>query len=77
MRVVAIMTLVFLPGTFFATLFAVPTLHWNEDVVISSQFKIYLAFTVPCTVALIVMFFGSRLLYNSTRNSEKISPLIQ
>ncbi|RTE73153.1 hypothetical protein BHE90_012426 [Fusarium euwallaceae] len=38
MKVLAFMTMFFLPGTFFATLFAVPSLHWTEDRIISDRF---------------------------------------
>lgn len=60
MKVVAMMTLVFLPGTFFATLFAVPSLRWDEDVVVTQQFWIYLAFTMPCTILLLSLYLGQR-----------------
>lgn len=58
MKVVALMTIFFLPGTFFATLFAVPTLTWSEDVVVSSRFWIYWAFTLPCTLLLVALYKG-------------------
>jgi hypothetical protein len=57
MKVLAVMTVLFLPGTFFATLFSVPSLHWAEETVISSKFWIYLAFTLPCTLTLLA-FYG-------------------
>ncbi|ERF76443.1 hypothetical protein EPUS_07323 [Endocarpon pusillum Z07020] len=58
MKVVALMTIFFLPRTFFATLFAVPTLTWSEDVVVSSRFWIYWAFTLPCTLLLVALYKG-------------------
>lgn len=58
MKVVALMTIVFLPGTFFAALFAVPTLTWSEDVVVSPRFWIYWAFTLPCTLLLVALYKG-------------------
>jgi len=57
MKVLAVMTVLFLPGTFFATLFSVPSRHWAEETVILSKFWIYLAFTLPCTLTLLA-FYG-------------------
>ncbi|KAI0171087.1 hypothetical protein BJ166DRAFT_211942 [Pestalotiopsis sp. NC0098] len=56
MKVIAVMTMFFLPGTFFATLFAVPTLHWTDDQVVSNRFWVYWVFALPST-ALIVFFY--------------------
>lgn len=50
MKVVAVMTMAFLPATFFAALFSVPSLQWDsEEEIVSSRFWIYWAFTLPCT----------------------------
>lgn len=43
------MTMAFLPATFFAALFSVPSLDWHSDAVIQSNFWIYWAFTLPST----------------------------
>ena len=58
MKVLALMAMFFLPGTFFATLFALPTLTWSEDVVVSPRFWIYWAFTLPCTLLLVALYKG-------------------
>ncbi|KAI5460760.1 hypothetical protein BGZ63DRAFT_464803 [Mariannaea sp. PMI_226] len=58
MKVLALMTMFFLPATFFATLFAVPSLHWTEHQVISGRFWIYWAFTLPCTFLLVLFYKG-------------------
>jgi hypothetical protein len=50
MKTIAVMTMAFLPATFFAALFAVPTLDWGSEGVIGGRFWVYWAFTVPCTV---------------------------
>jgi hypothetical protein len=42
--------MVFLPGTFFAVLFAIPTLDWNSQGVIQDKHWVYWAFTVPSTL---------------------------
>ncbi|KAI1739824.1 hypothetical protein F4680DRAFT_448441 [Xylaria scruposa] len=49
MKTITIITMAFLPATFFATLFAVPTLDWKGNNVITGEFWIYWAFTLPTT----------------------------
>jgi hypothetical protein len=56
MKAIAIMTMAFLPGTFFAALFAVPILKWDDPRVIQPNFWIYWAFTVPFTLVIFVLF---------------------
>lgn len=58
MKVVAIMTMAFLPGTFFAALWAVPSLQWEDDAetVVGKRFWIYWAFTLPLTVLVFVLW---------------------
>ena len=73
MKVLALMTMFFLPGTFFATLFALPTLTWSEDVVVSSRFWIYWAFTLPCTLLLVALYKGWWGLLSSRRRKGEMS----
>ena len=47
--VIAMMTMAFLPGTFFAALFSVPSLRWDQDVVVTRNFWVYWVFTLPVT----------------------------
>ncbi|KAI0894875.1 hypothetical protein F4806DRAFT_470955 [Annulohypoxylon nitens] len=56
MKVIAVMTMVFLPGTFFAALFAVPSLDWKGDDVVGKNFWMYWAFTIPFTLLVIVLW---------------------
>ncbi|KAI1391602.1 uncharacterized protein F4822DRAFT_397246 [Hypoxylon trugodes] len=56
MKVIAIMTMAFLPATFFAALFDLPTLDWNQPIVITRDFWVYWAFTVPTTLLVFVMW---------------------
>ncbi|KAK3367287.1 hypothetical protein B0T24DRAFT_533967 [Lasiosphaeria ovina] len=56
MKTVAIMTMAFLPATFFAALFAVPSLHWDQSVVVQDTFWVYWAFTLPTTLAVFVIW---------------------
>jgi Mg2+ and Co2+ transporter CorA len=57
MEVIAIMTMVFLPGTFFATLFSVPSLNWNSSPVIQDNFWVYWAFVLPCTALVLILWW--------------------
>ena len=52
MKTIAILTMAFLPGTFFAALFSVPSLGWAD----SNKFALYWACTVPVTVATFVLW---------------------
>ncbi|RYP19075.1 hypothetical protein DL765_003571 [Monosporascus sp. GIB2] len=56
MKTIAIMTMVFLPGTFFAALFAVPSLQWDQPTVVSDRFWVYWALTIPSTVAVLLIW---------------------
>jgi hypothetical protein len=56
MKTVAIMTMIFLPGTFFAALFAVPSLDWQTERVVQGKFWVYWAFTLPTTVLVFVIW---------------------
>lgn len=58
MKTIAIMTMAFLPGTFFAALFAVPSLRWDQTSprVIQSEFWVYWAFTGPVTVLVFLIW---------------------
>lgn len=58
MKTVAIMTMAFLPGTFFAALFAMPSLQWDEPDVIQSKFWVFWAFTLPVTVLVFCIWLG-------------------
>ncbi|OTB06366.1 hypothetical protein M426DRAFT_319102 [Hypoxylon sp. CI-4A] len=58
MKVIAVMTMIFLPGTFFAALFAVPSLNWNDDKVVGQKFWIYWAFTVPSTLLIVILWLA-------------------
>ena len=52
MKTIAAVTIVFLPGTFIAALFAMPLFQWDavgDSKVVSNRFWIYWAVTVPLT----------------------------
>jgi Mg2+ and Co2+ transporter CorA len=56
MKTIAVMTMLFLPGTFFAALFALPLLKWDESNVIQKKFWVYWAFTLPATVLVFIVW---------------------
>ncbi|KAI5923242.1 hypothetical protein F4810DRAFT_669491 [Camillea tinctor] len=59
MKTIAVMTMLFLPGTYFAALWAVPSLQWGQPGdVIQGNFWVYWAFTLPCTVAVFAVWLG-------------------
>ncbi|KAK6824973.1 hypothetical protein PG987_012467 [Apiospora arundinis] len=69
MKTVAVLTMAFLPATFFAALFAIPSLDWKGaadggESVIQSNFWVYWAFTLPATVLVFVIWV---VLNNRTR----------
>jgi Mg2+ and Co2+ transporter CorA len=50
MKTIAIVTMTFLPATFLAALFAMPSLDWKGEKVISPRFWVYWAYTIPMTM---------------------------
>ncbi|KAK4218932.1 hypothetical protein QBC37DRAFT_478274 [Rhypophila decipiens] len=56
MKTIAVMTMVFLPATFFAALFSMPTLQWDQSQVMQDNFWVYWAFTIPVTVAVFAVW---------------------
>lgn len=61
MKTVAVLTMAFLPATFFAALFTIPSLDWKGAAdgggsVIQSNFWVYWAFTLPATVLVFVVW---------------------
>ncbi|KAI0376606.1 hypothetical protein F5Y04DRAFT_265921 [Hypomontagnella monticulosa] len=68
MKVIAIMTMAFLPATFFAALFDIPTLAWDQPNVITQNFWVYWAFTLPTTLLVFVLWdiLNERMIYHWT-----------
>ncbi|KAK3317510.1 hypothetical protein B0T19DRAFT_293277 [Cercophora scortea] len=56
MKTVAIVTMAFLPATFFAAVFAMPLLKWDASPVIQDNFWVYLAFTLPSTALVFALW---------------------
>ncbi|RYP84081.1 hypothetical protein DL770_005253 [Monosporascus sp. CRB-9-2] len=67
MKTVAIMTMAFLPGTFFAALLAIPSFDWGPA---RERFWVYWALTIPTTVLVLVVW---GLLINRRRVAERLS----
>ncbi|KAI1210173.1 uncharacterized protein F4807DRAFT_460005 [Annulohypoxylon truncatum] len=72
MKTVAIMTMAFLPATFFAALFSVPSLDWHADAVIQPNFWVYWAFTLPATA----LVFALWLLLDRTTISKRAGMVV-
>jgi hypothetical protein len=58
MKTIAIMTMIFLPPTFFATLFAMPLLKWDDPEVMQPRFGTYWAFSIPTTTLVLLVWHG-------------------
>jgi len=56
MKAIAVMTMLFLPGTFFAALFSMPLLKWDGSDIIQEKFWMYWAFTVPTTLVVFIVW---------------------
>ncbi|KAI0448674.1 hypothetical protein F5B21DRAFT_496765 [Xylaria acuta] len=60
MRTIALVTMVFLPGTFFATVFSMTFFNWQAEdgeSTVSSLFWIYVAFSIVSTVATLLVYY--------------------
>lgn len=61
MITIAAITMIFLPGTFVASFFAMPLLNWQApkgNTVVSHRFWVYWAVTVPLTIGTILLWLG-------------------
>ncbi|KAI0436134.1 hypothetical protein F4803DRAFT_543320 [Xylaria telfairii] len=60
MRTIALVTMVFLPGTFFATVFSMTFFNWKPadgESAVSSLFWVYIAFSVVSTVVTLLAYY--------------------
>ena len=67
MKTIAIMTMLFLPATFYAALFGVP---WEKPEVIQTKFWLYWAFAIP-TTALVFLVWAVMNNWNPIWNHPK------
>ncbi|KAH8902728.1 hypothetical protein BR93DRAFT_232890 [Coniochaeta sp. PMI_546] len=54
MKTIAVLTMAFLPATFFAAFFSIPSLGWTEP----DKFSLFWACTLPITLATFVLWAG-------------------
>jgi hypothetical protein len=54
MKTVAVLTMAFLPATFFAAFFSIPSVHWTDF----NMFALYWACTLPVTVGTFILWAG-------------------
>ncbi|KAI0478283.1 hypothetical protein F4859DRAFT_479212 [Xylaria cf. heliscus] len=60
MRTIALVTMVFLPGTFFATIFSMTFFNWQAgdgESTVSSLFWVYIVFSVVSTAATLLVYY--------------------
>ncbi|KAI0904832.1 hypothetical protein F4823DRAFT_613605 [Ustulina deusta] len=60
MRTIALVTMLFLPGTFFATIFSMTFFNWQAndgEATVSSLFWVYIVFSVVSTAATFVVYY--------------------
>lgn len=82
MKTIAIVTMVFLPGTFVASFFAMPMLNWDavaDNLIVSRRFWIYWIVTVPLTIAVFALWWGRQQVkkWNETRANKEYAALRQ
>ena len=66
MKTIAVLTMVFLPATFLATLFSMPSSGWDEP----DKFAVYWALALPITV-------GTLALWALITQRDQISELVR
>jgi hypothetical protein len=74
MKAIAAVTMFFLPGTFAASLFAMPIFRWNASSgndVVSHRIWVYWAVTIPLTL----VTFGCFLLWDHLMNKPRYPPM--
>ncbi|KAI0534771.1 hypothetical protein GGR58DRAFT_43015 [Xylaria digitata] len=70
MKSITVITMAFLPGTFFATLFALPTLDWNGNTIVTGKFWVYWAFTLPTTALVFLLWLSL------THKAKVVAPVL-
>lgn len=74
MKTLAVVTILFLPGSFVAAIFSMPMFNWaseNADNIINPHFSIYLAVTVPLTLLTFVGYSLWLLIHKWGRNQQR------
>ncbi|KAF7535420.1 hypothetical protein G7054_g5368 [Neopestalotiopsis clavispora] len=76
MRSIALVTMVFLPGTFFAGMFSMTFFNWSNDdgePIVSQYFWVYVLVTVVCTLLTVGLWYY----FNISRRSLRRSPDVE
>jgi hypothetical protein len=76
MKTMATITMLFLPGTFVASFFAMPMFEWNNDLghIVSRQFWIYWAVAVPLTVTVFLAWLAWWYWHNLSKQYDSPGP---
>lgn len=77
MKALALLTMVFLPGTFCASLFAMPFFDFSEPsgaLILKDHFWLYWAVSVPLTVAILAIYGVFLVLVDWKRDMEDRHP---
>ncbi|TVY85962.1 hypothetical protein LAWI1_G008179, partial [Lachnellula willkommii] len=58
MKAIAVLTMIFLPGTFIATIFAMPLFNWDNNAhpLFNDNFKYYWAIAIPLTLFVLFLW---------------------
>jgi hypothetical protein len=78
MKTVAMVTMVFLPGTFVASFFAMPMLNWHATTlneIATPRFWIYWIVTVPLTIAVFAVWWVRQKVKERKREKQKRSEM--
>ena len=62
-KTIAVLTTVFLPGTFISTFVSMPLLSWNASswsTIVTSRFWVYWAITIPLTLVTLIAWYSWR-----------------
>ena len=58
MKAIAMMTMAFLPATFFSSFLAMPLFQWTQRPIIQSKFWIFWVLTIPTTLIVFLVWSG-------------------
>ncbi|KAF3004729.1 hypothetical protein E8E14_008971 [Neopestalotiopsis sp. 37M] len=78
MRSIALVTMVFLPGTFFAGMFSMTFFNWSSDngePIVSEYFWVYVVFTIVCTLLTVGLWYYFNIFRRSRRRPRDLEEL--
>jgi len=76
MTVIGVLTFVFFPGTFLASIFTMPLINWNPDKSkgekkLHDQFYLFPVVTIAFTAAILLLFWPGIWIMNGITRAEK------